>query len=70
MRKHFPSLDKEDEKIVLKSIKLTEPLVKPDIQEAVIAAEETEPDRPIKKNITTKLIDKLKKIKDELFKRT
>ncbi|WP_034670059.1 hypothetical protein [Chryseobacterium populi] len=70
MRKHFPSLDKEDEKIVLKSIKLTEPLVKPDIQEAVIAAEETGPGRPIEKNITTKLIDKLKKIKDELFKRT
>ncbi|ASK30005.1 hypothetical protein CEY12_07735 [Chryseobacterium sp. T16E-39] len=55
--------------VVLKSIKLTEPLVKPEIKEAVVPVEQHVSEHT-KKNIATKLIEKLKKIRDELFNRT
>jgi len=49
-------------KLVLKSVKLTQPLVKPETKEAVIPAE-INVSEPVKRNIITKLIEKLKKIK-------
>ncbi|GEM_PF-1209796 len=49
-------------KLVLKSVKLTQPLVKTEIKEAVIPAE-INVSEPVKRNIITKLIEKLKKIK-------
>ncbi|MBK1897326.1 hypothetical protein [Chryseobacterium paridis] len=52
--------------VVLKSIKLEEPLVKPEIKEAVVPVEQHISEH-VKKTITTKLIEKLKKIRDELF---
>lgn len=65
--KHFEA-DGGDGKLVLKSIKLAEPLVKPKIEEAVIPVEE-----PRKggsgKPITMQITDKLKKIGNGLFKR-
>jgi hypothetical protein len=67
MGKNF-FMDDNDEKLVLKSIKLEEPLIKPDIKEGVVPVEK-HISEPAKKNIITKLIDQLKKIKDELFKR-
>lgn len=65
MRKNFIAAD-DGGKLVLKSVKLTQPLVKPEIKEAVIPAE-INVSEPAKKNIITKLIEKLKKLKDELF---
>jgi len=46
-------------KLVLKSIKLTQPLVKPEIKEAVIPSAEPEV-QPKKKTIITQLIEKIK----------
>lgn len=68
MKKNFITAD-EGEGVVLKSIKLTEPLVKPEIKEAVVPVEQHVSEHT-KKNIKTKLIDQLKKIRDELFNRT
>ncbi|MCS3528668.1 hypothetical protein [Chryseobacterium sp. JUb7] len=65
MRKNFIATD-DGGKLVLKSVKLTQPLVKPEIKEAVIPAE-INVSEPAKKNIIIKLIEKLKKLKDELF---
>ncbi|MDH6250313.1 hypothetical protein M2347_000040 [Chryseobacterium sp. H1D6B] len=70
MRKDSFPTDSDDGKLVLKSIKLAEPLVKPEIEEAIIPVEEINTDQTKKKSITKKLIDQLKKIKDELFKRS
>ncbi|MBT2620140.1 MULTISPECIES: hypothetical protein [Chryseobacterium] len=67
MRKNVTAADHGDG-IVLKSVKLTQPLVKPEIKEAVVPVEQHISEHT-KKTITTKLIDKLKKIRDELFKR-
>ncbi|ALR30041.1 MULTISPECIES: hypothetical protein [Chryseobacterium] len=61
MKKNFISPDNEG-KLVLKSVKLTEPLVKPEIKEAVIPAE-VHTSGSSKKSIFKKLIDQLKKIK-------
>lgn len=62
-------IPENDGKIILKSVKLTEPLVKPEIKDAVVPSEihRSEPE-PAKKTIITKIIDQLKKLKDELFK--
>ena len=65
MRKNFITPEEEG-KLVLKSIKLTEPLVKPEIKEAVIPAEK-HVSEPVKKTIITKLINQIKKLRDELF---
>lgn len=65
MRKSFVTPEDEG-KLVLKSIKLTEPLVKPEIKEAVIPSE-INVSEPAKKTILTKIMDQLKKLKDELF---
>lgn len=46
-------------KLVLKSVKLTQPLVKPEIKEAVIPSVETEIN-PKKKTIIAQLIEKIK----------
>ena len=67
MKKNRTTADHE-EALVLKSIKLAEPLVKPEIKEAVIPVEQHISEH-VKKTITTKLIEKLKKIRDELFNR-
>ncbi|WP_139176708.1 hypothetical protein [Chryseobacterium wanjuense] len=61
MKKNFISADNGG-KLVLKSVKLTEPLVKPEIKEAVIPAE-VHTSESSKKSILTKLIDQLKKIR-------
>jgi hypothetical protein len=61
VKKNFISADNGG-KLVLKSVKLTEPLVKPEIKEAVIPAE-VHTSGSSKKTIFTKLIDQLKKIK-------
>lgn len=66
MRKSFVKPNNE-EKIILKSVKLAQPLVKPEIKEAVVPSE-IHRSEPAKKTIITKIIDQLKKIKDELFK--
>ncbi|WP_080779890.1 hypothetical protein [Chryseobacterium phocaeense] len=58
-----------DGKLVLKSIKLAQPLVKPKIEEAVIPSEKPESDKPAK-TITMQITDKLKKIGNGLFKRS
>ncbi|CAH0170072.1 hypothetical protein [Chryseobacterium sp. Bi04] len=58
MRKNFISAD-HGGKLVLKSIKLTQPLVKPEIKEAVIPSAEPEV-QPKKKTIITQLIEKIK----------
>jgi len=58
MKKSFITADHEG-KLVLKSIKLTQPLVKPEIKEAVIPSEESEVTTE-KKTIITQLIDKFK----------
>lgn len=59
--------DDDEGKLVLKSIKLTQPLVKPEIKEAVLPVER-HISEPVKETIITRLIHQLKKIKDELFK--
>ncbi|MDH5032414.1 MULTISPECIES: hypothetical protein [Chryseobacterium] len=46
-------------KLVLKSVKLTQPLVKPEIKEAVISSIETEVN-PKKRTIIAQLIEKIK----------
>jgi hypothetical protein len=61
MRKKILAAD-NGEKLVLKSVKLTQPLVKPEIKEAVIPAE-VHVSEPVKKSIITKIINQLKKIK-------
>ncbi|PWN72325.1 hypothetical protein C1631_006925 [Chryseobacterium phosphatilyticum] len=58
MKKSFITADHGGE-LVLKSIKLTQPLIKPEIKEAVIPSVESEV-TPKKKTIITQLIDKLK----------
>ncbi|MCC3214859.1 MULTISPECIES: hypothetical protein [Chryseobacterium] len=58
MRKSFITAD-HGGKLVLKSVKLTQPLVKPEIKEAVIPSVETEGD-PKKKTIIAQLIEKIK----------
>lgn len=68
MRKNFTTAEDHEGGLVLKSIKLAEPLVKPEIKEAVIPVEQHVSEHT-KKTIITKLTDKLKKIRDELFKR-
>ena len=65
MKKSFIAPE-DDGKLVLKSIKLTEPLVKPEIKEAVIPSE-INVSEPAKKTILTKLMNQLKKLKNELF---
>nr|WP_315034160.1 hypothetical protein [uncultured Chryseobacterium sp.] len=59
MKKSFITADREG-KFVLKSVKLTQPLVKPEIKEAVIPSGLSEVTSE-KKLIITQLIDKLKK---------
>ncbi|WP_027381239.1 hypothetical protein [Chryseobacterium daeguense] len=61
MGKNSNSAD-NGEKLVLKSVKLTEPLIKPEIKEAVIPAE-IHTSGSSKKSIFKKLIEQLKKIK-------
>lgn len=58
MRKSFVTAD-QGGKLVLKSVKLTQPLVKPEIKEAVIPSVETEVN-PKKKTIIAQLIEKIK----------
>jgi len=58
MRKSFMAAD-QGGKLVLKSVKLTQPLVKPEIKEAVIPSVETEIN-PKKKTIIAQLIEKIK----------
>ncbi|MGH1518141.1 hypothetical protein [Chryseobacterium sp. JK1] len=58
MRKNFITANYEG-KLVLKSVKLTQPLIKPEIKEAVITSEKSE-EHPEKKTIITQLINKLK----------
>ncbi|UKB81013.1 hypothetical protein [Chryseobacterium sp. MEBOG07] len=58
MRKSFITAD-HGGKLVLKSVKLTQPLVKPEIKEAVISSEESE-ENPKKKTIIAQLIEKIK----------
>ncbi|MDQ1854931.1 MULTISPECIES: hypothetical protein [unclassified Chryseobacterium] len=58
MRKSFVTAD-HGGKLVLKSVKLTQPLVKPEIKEAVISSVETEVN-PRKKTIIAQLIEKIK----------
>jgi hypothetical protein len=69
MKKNLTATHDHGGGIVLKSIKLEEPLVKPEIKEAIVPVEQHVSEHR-KKTITTKLIDKLKKIRDELFNRT
>ncbi|MCJ7932668.1 MAG: hypothetical protein MUW56_03270 [Chryseobacterium sp.] len=61
MGKSVITADQEG-KLVLKSIKLTQPLIKPEIKEAVIPSEEPEA-QPVRKNIITRITEKLKKNK-------
>lgn len=61
--------DGGDGKLVLKSIKLAQPLIKPKIEEAVIPAEEPEKEGP-GKTLSMQITDKLKKIGNGLFKRS
>lgn len=61
MKSNFIPADHEG-KWILKSIKLTEPLVKPEIKEAVTPAE-VHTSGSSKKSIFTKLIEQLKRIK-------
>jgi len=58
MRKSFITADHEG-KLVLKSVKLTQPLVKPEIKEAVIPSVEPEVNRK-KKTIISQLLEKIK----------
>jgi hypothetical protein len=58
MRKSFITAD-HGGKLVLKSVKLTQPLVKPEIKEAVISSEESE-ENSKKKTIIAQLIEKIK----------
>lgn len=58
MKKSFITADSGG-KLVLKSVKLTQPLVKPEIKEAIIPS--ANPEVAPKKTIITQLIDKLKK---------
>lgn len=58
MRKSFVTAD-QGGKLVLKSVKLTQPLVKPEIKEAVIPSVETEINSK-KKTIIAQLIEKIK----------
>ncbi|GEJ44731.1 MULTISPECIES: hypothetical protein [unclassified Chryseobacterium] len=58
MRKSFITAD-HGGKLVLKSVKLTQPLVKPEIKEAVIPSVEIEVN-PKKKTIITQLFEKIK----------
>lgn len=58
MRKSFITAN-HGGKLVLKSVKLTQPLVKPEIKEAVISSIETEVN-PKKKTIIAQLIEKIK----------
>lgn len=61
MKNNFISADHEG-KLVLKSVKLAEPLVKAEIKEAIVPAE-IHTSEPSKKPIFTKLIEQLKRIK-------
>jgi len=61
-------VDGGDGKLVLKSIKLAQPLVKPKIEEAVIPAEEPEQEE-VRRPLVIQITDKLKKIGNGLFKR-
>ena len=58
MRRSFITAD-HGGKLVLKSVKLTQPLEKPEIKEAVISSVETEVN-PRKKTIIAQLIEKIK----------
>ncbi|WP_079242505.1 hypothetical protein [Chryseobacterium indologenes] len=58
MRKSFITAD-QGGKLVLKSVKLTQPLVKPEIKEAVIPSVEAEVNSK-KKTIIAQLIEKIK----------
>jgi len=58
MRKSFITAD-HGGKLVLKSVKLTQPLVKPEIKEAVIPLAEPEV-HPKRKTIIAQLIEKIK----------
>ncbi|REC79392.1 hypothetical protein DRF60_06085 [Chryseobacterium elymi] len=61
-------VDGGDGKLVLKSIKLAQPLIKPKIEEAVIPADQPEQEE-VKKPLAIQITDKLKKIGNGLFKR-
>ncbi|WP_426479389.1 hypothetical protein ACP3T3_08055 [Chryseobacterium sp. CBSDS_008] len=58
MRKSFITAD-HGGKLVLKSVKLAQPLVKPEIKEAVIPSGESEV-HPKRKTIIVQLIEKIK----------
>jgi hypothetical protein len=58
MRKNFITAEHEG-KLVLKSVKLTQPLVKPEIKEAIMYSGEPE-EQTEKKTIITQLINKFK----------
>ncbi|RXM39481.1 hypothetical protein BOQ62_11495 [Chryseobacterium sp. CH21] len=58
MRKSFITAD-HGGKLVLKSVKLAQPLVKPEIKEAVIHSDDSE-ESPKKKTIIAQLIEKIK----------
>ncbi|CAM3125991.1 hypothetical protein DRF59_18165 [Chryseobacterium flavum] len=61
MKKSFVTADNEG-KLILKSVKLTQPLVKPEIKDAVLPTE-IHTGESAKKSILTKLINQLKRIR-------